>query len=518
MKLVRAYAYTDETGKLLYQNCRYEPKRFRQRRPNPNGDGWLWNLDGTRRVLYRLPELLRADPADPVFVVEGEKDADALAALGLVTTTAGAVTSWRGEFANFLDDRQVVVVPDNDEAGRKLATRIVKDLNAVGCTKKPRVLHLPGLPAGGDVSDWLAGGGTKAEILRLATRAEKPGTATVCLTKAVDIESRTMTWLWPGRIPSNCLTLLIGDPGVGKSYLTSYIIGRITTGRHWPDLPDTPAQRGSVLLCAHEDCSSTVIKPRLEAHGADLSRVDLITHIQDGRDRPTFDLGKHLTGFIDAVQSVEDCRAVILDPLTAYLGDINANSNSEVRRVLTPVCEAAARLQVSIIGINHLNKRPDLGFLHRQLGSVGFVGQSRSVWAVLKHLADPDARVLLPVKANYTNGNVAGLVYRIHDNQVVFNGEPYQGSIEDFTNNGRRTNLATEAADWLTKRLKGGPVEVGALFKEGEKQGYSSRTLHRAKAKANIEASRTGFGGPWIWRLSDPNETPIEDNTDETPF
>src|SRR5215210_3405001 len=85
-RIAKTYDYTDEQRRVLFQAIRYEPKAFAQRRPDGRG-GWVWNLDGVRRVLYRLPELLDADPAAPVYIVEGEKDTDRLASLGLVATT-----------------------------------------------------------------------------------------------------------------------------------------------------------------------------------------------------------------------------------------------------------------------------------------------------------------------------------------------------------------------------------------------------------------------------------------------
>src|SRR5260370_16079482 len=85
-RLVARYGYRDDEGELLYEVVRYDPKDFRQRRPDGNG-GWTWKLDDVRRVPYRLPQLIAADPAEPVFIVEGEKDADRLAKLGLVATT-----------------------------------------------------------------------------------------------------------------------------------------------------------------------------------------------------------------------------------------------------------------------------------------------------------------------------------------------------------------------------------------------------------------------------------------------
>ena len=114
--IVHGYDYRDEDGGLLYQVTRYEPKGFRQRRPKEGG--WIWNMKDVQRVLYRLPELRAADPKEPVFVTEGEKDADRLADLGLVATTnVGGAGKWRTEYTEELQDRVLVLLEDNDAAG-----------------------------------------------------------------------------------------------------------------------------------------------------------------------------------------------------------------------------------------------------------------------------------------------------------------------------------------------------------------------------------------------------------------
>lgn len=114
--LDRVYHYRDESGALLFQTLRYRPKTFRQRRPLPSG-GWAYDLKGVRLVLYRLPEILRSSSV--VYLVEGEKDADALAAYGLNTTTSPlGAGKWRDQYAHSLAGKDVVLVPDNDKAGR----------------------------------------------------------------------------------------------------------------------------------------------------------------------------------------------------------------------------------------------------------------------------------------------------------------------------------------------------------------------------------------------------------------
>lgn len=152
--IAATYDYFDETGVMLYQVVRLEPKSFRQRQPRPEG-GWRWDMQGVRRVLYRLPELLSAPLERTVLVVEGEKDADALATIGrIVTTNVGGGGKWRPEYSEQLRGRKVCILPDNDEPGHEHAAMVSKAL--AGIAESVRVLELPGLPAHGDVSDWLA--------------------------------------------------------------------------------------------------------------------------------------------------------------------------------------------------------------------------------------------------------------------------------------------------------------------------------------------------------------------------
>ncbi len=170
-RIVKTYDYRDEVGTLLYQVCRFEPKSFAQRHPvGTNKDGsvkWEWGLNGVRRVLYRLPELL-ADPRQPVLVVEGEKDADALADLGLVATTncGGTGMGWLAEYSQSLGGRRCVVIPDNDRPGLEHAWTVAGSLIWHGA-ESVRLIHLGG-GAVKDVSDWLAvKGNGRAELVSL---------------------------------------------------------------------------------------------------------------------------------------------------------------------------------------------------------------------------------------------------------------------------------------------------------------------------------------------------------------
>ncbi len=162
-RIVQTYDYTDEKGNLLFQVVRYEPKGFAQRRPDGKEE-WVWNLNGIKRVLYRLQELIKG--SDPVFVVEGEKDADRLIKLGLTATTnPGGSGKWRQEYNPYFQGRDVVILPDNDPPGKDHGQKVANSL--VDKVKSVKVLDLPGLPEKGDVSDWLDQGGDKEALLEL---------------------------------------------------------------------------------------------------------------------------------------------------------------------------------------------------------------------------------------------------------------------------------------------------------------------------------------------------------------
>lgn len=168
LKINKTYDYHGPGGQLLFQVLRLRPKGFRQRRPDPKV-GWIWNLKGVKPVPYRLPDLLQ-DRNRTVFVVEGEKDADSLAQLGLLATcNPGGVGKWREHYGSYFTAKQVIILPDNDDAGRQHAKAVATNLCAPA--DQVKIVELPNLPPKGDVSDWVAAGGTCAELLRMSDAA-----------------------------------------------------------------------------------------------------------------------------------------------------------------------------------------------------------------------------------------------------------------------------------------------------------------------------------------------------------
>jgi putative DNA primase/helicase len=168
-EIARVYPWTDEDGELLYEHIRYVPKCFRWRRPNGNG-GYTWSLGKVRRVLWNLPGIVKAGR---VFLVEGERDGETLESLGLTATTSGdAPNSWRDEFAEYLRNKDVIALPDNDAPGRELMDRAARSLYRVARSLK--VVELPLLPEHGDVSDFCTKVGSNAKDLLLALVEDAP--------------------------------------------------------------------------------------------------------------------------------------------------------------------------------------------------------------------------------------------------------------------------------------------------------------------------------------------------------
>ena len=168
-RIVAQYNYHDAAGDLLFQAVRFDPKGFAQRRPLPDGQ-WEWNLRGVKLVPYGLPRLLATPPERWIFVVEGEKDANSLTWQGLIATcNAQGAGKWRAAYNPYFAGHRVCILPDNDDPGRAHAHAVAQHLTGVAATVC--VLELPNLPPNGDVSDWLAQGGTAAELLALADAA-----------------------------------------------------------------------------------------------------------------------------------------------------------------------------------------------------------------------------------------------------------------------------------------------------------------------------------------------------------
>jgi putative DNA primase/helicase len=505
-EIIATYDYTDAGGKLLYQVVRYAPKDFRQRRPD--GDGaWVWNLKGVKPVLYRLPEVKRAiTEGRTVYICEGEKDTDALRDKGMTATTnSGGAEKWRPEYAEVLTDASVVILPDRDAPGQRHALQVANSI--YGKAKSIKILKLPDRDGHQvkDISDWLAIGGTMAELEGLTARVpeykpkENEGVSLVCI---ADIDPETVSWLWLPYIPKGKLTLLEGDPGVGKSWVSLAIATAISTGK---GLPGTEAiESARVLLASAEDGLGDTIRPRLDAMGADVTRIHAI--------KGAFDFGN--SGLAKLERFIKDIKPslVIIDPLVAYIGaGIDLHRANETRAVMARLAEMAERYTVTILAVRHLTKGGTLKPIYRGLGSIDLAAACRSVLMAGCDPDNPQKRGIVHIKSNLAPmGKAIG--YELRDGGFYWTGESDLTatrilSIED---SGEVKTARDEAADFLRDELADGPVEAAQVWRDAREAGLAEATLKRAKAMLGIITKRHGEagkrgGGKFTWELPGGN-------------
>jgi putative DNA primase/helicase len=494
------YDYRDERGTLLYQVLRREPKGFVQRKPD--GDGWAYKLNGVRRVLYRLPDIIQAAAGSRVFVVEGEKDADRLAGLGLVATTnAGGAGKWSAEFAEYLRGFHVVVIPDNDEPGEKHARQVEQSLR--GIASSVRVLRLPNLPPKGDVSDWLDAGHAADELSALADAAQESATAkaegvALRIARMADVAAEVVRWLWHPYIALGKLTLLEGDPGLGKSWLTCALAAAVTCGRGLPGCE--PFEPGNVLMLSAEDGLGDTLRPRLDAVGADVSRVFALA------EPLTFDA----PGLLRLETTILDCSPtlIIVDPLFAFTGGkVDIHRANECRAISAPLAAIAERTGCALVAVRHLGKSRGGGHaLNAGIGSIDFTAAARSVLLVGQDPDEPTKRAVVQIKNNLApHGEAIG--YTLEDGGFFWTGasDLTAGRILSAAGDEEERGSMAEAVDFLRVALSDGGRDAKAIEAEAKHAGVNPATLRRAKSRLGVRSHKVGMPGAhyqkWVWEL-----------------
>jgi 5S rRNA maturation endonuclease (ribonuclease M5)/DNA-binding transcriptional ArsR family regulator len=271
------YRYLDESGAPLFEVVRFPGKRFRQRLP----DG-TWALNGARRVLYRLPEVVAArDRGERIYVVEGEKDVHALERVGVTATTnPGGAGKWRSEYSEALRGAKVTIVADRDDAGREHARQVAEALAELAASVE--VLE----PAEGkDASDHLAAGRTVDELVIRSSYRDRSVTnddSGLPFTRVGDIIANAPPepdWVWDGYVAPGAVSLLAGRPKVGKSTLLFGLIAAVLRGRPFggretrgrgvllltEESPDTFAEKARMFGIADDPHFHVLLRRQVQA-------------------------------------------------------------------------------------------------------------------------------------------------------------------------------------------------------------------------------------------------------------
>lgn len=507
---VATYDYKDEAGTLLYQTVRYEPKDFRQRRPDGHG-GWVWNLKDTRRLLYRLNEL---QGREAVVIVEGEKDVNALWTLDVpATCNVNGAGKWRPDYVTQLTEarvKRVRVIPDADPPGEAHAHEVMRSCLAAGI--EARLVRLPDVAEKGDVSDYLTTH-SKDDLLTLlknapqyvrpllieSTASVKPAAGPVLVNMAT-VAPEPVTWLWPGRLARGKVTIIAGDPGVGKTFIWGDVAARLTTGRPWGDGAPSPGV-GHVIVLAAEDGIADTLRPRLDAMGGDPSRVEVLRAITtpDGMER-AISLQTDLPHLETAVTSTR-AALVVVDPISNYLGTVDSYRDTDVRQVLTPLALFAERADIAVLLVMHLTKDQKAAALYRLNSSIAFGGVARLVLVVGTdpNEANPYApgatRVIAGIKSNL--GELAEpWAYQTIDNRLVWKGKR-EDLRPDLLLAGapRQDGQARQDVEaFLCEHLADGAEHRSEdVTAAAKREGISSSRLARARRDV-CDSRRVGYG------------------------
>ena len=384
---ITEYPYYNEQGELVYVTVRSDlpdgSKDFKQKRKDSKGR-WVWNITGVTRIPYRLPEIVKASPERVIYACEGEKAVEAARRLGVIATTnvCGA-GKWTESCNHYFRGRHVVILPDNDQAGREHAKKVAQQLAAVAASV--RIVELPGLPEKGDICEWIAAGGTREKLEALCKPPKR------AFTYASEVQEQPIEWLWEGRLAKGELTLAVGDAGLGKGLSIAKTIAHITHGLALPGGPKFPP--GGVILMSPEDSASRTIVPRLRAAGAELSKVLLLTEVDD-RDLDTGETYKRPVSFPEDAhilrEAIEDAGAVavFIDPILSMIsGKIDVYKNHAVRQAMAQVMSTADKCGCAVLGVIHTTKGQHPNALFRSSSSTAFIEMAR---VALFFVPDPD--------------------------------------------------------------------------------------------------------------------------------
>lgn len=555
-QIVKTYDYQDRTGKLSFQIVRYKPKAFSQRRPNPdnppdskpekrldpnNPDDklhWINNIKDVELTLYRLSEWLAASKQDWQIIAEGEKDADTFKNLAFTATTnpMGA-GNWKPELYN--EDcrgRLVAIFCDHDVTGEQQRLKIANSLN--GITKETRLIRLDqNWPEHTDVTDlvekynWIAK--NFIDLIEKTPAFVPTETGSQLVAKRLsDVEPVPVQWLWFNRFAQGKLCLLVGNPGVGKSFASLDMAARISTGDYWPDgdnLPDEAnrAPQGSVIILTAEDGLADTVRPRLDKMGADCNNIFAIegvhTESEEEEQKPWLDDQLSITDFFDLscdinllekkLKEIGNVKLIIIDPLSAYYGTgVDTHRNAAIRSILAPLADIAERHNVCIIGITHLRKSTSEAAIYRVTGSIGQTAAARATWLIHPDKENQDRRLFICLKNNLSREK-SGLAFEIIDGQIKYEPDVITDSADDIFRDESEQGASVQEAIEFLDGVFGDDLNPKAeeIIAKALKKGISRRTLMRAKAKLNI-VSKKHPSGHWRWELPEQKNPEKKDN------
>lgn len=354
--------------------------------------------------------------------------------------------------------------------------------------------------------------------IEAAQQVQMSDTAPVVFRRLSDVQAQSIRWLWPGRFARGKVSMIAGNPGLGKSQVTASLAAIVTSGGPWP-VDGGRCERGSVIFLSAEDDAADTIKPRLLAAGADTDRCYILDAVKD-RDADgaarlrSFNLQSDLDRLAALLERIGDVAVVVIDPISAYLGGTDSHKNAEVRAVLAPLAELAARHGVAVVCVSHLNKAGGNEALMRVTGSLAFVAAARAAYVVARDKNDPQRRLFLPLKNNIGNDQ-AGLAFKVESSEldggiqtsrVMWDSEAVTVTADEAMRPAETDDERSqrdEITDWLQDLLYPGRMKSQEVQSKAKQAGFAWRTVQRAAKESGVMMKREGFGPDTVtyWSL-----------------
>lgn len=383
LKPVKGYRYTDRDGNPLYEVIRFQfelpdgtfergkdgnlKKTFRQRRPDGRG-GYIWNLDGIGHTIYRHQEVEKAiERNDLIILVEGEKDVETLEAMGFVATTnSGGAKHWTDDMARIFADADVVILFDNDEAGREGAQKKHDSLKPIA--RSVRMIDLArywDAPPKADITDWASAGGTMEYLTGIlaGTIRPRPPRSTFGAQTSGDIARKPVVYDWMVKhlIERNGIMILAGESMAGKSFMIMDMGMKIARGL---DYAGHKVRQGAVIHMAVEDGKGTELRFKgcLKAQGispdADVPYVVMDPFANGGQGFTLMAddvVDRFIAECLDWKAYYGSLELIIIDTLSMATEGMDENSSGEASKVLGRINRIRERTGATVAVVHHMN-------------------------------------------------------------------------------------------------------------------------------------------------------------------
>lgn len=463
----------------------------------------IGNTKGT--ALYGI-ETLEMFPESPVYIVEGEKDVDTAREVWQVATVSQAQGAQnRPEKADWkpLIGRDLIIVADNDEPGKKRAMNVAAHLESLG--QDPKRVAMAIAAAGNDLSDHIVAGHDRAELVAIDETAPA---RKITLIPASSVKTERLDWLIPNWLPKRSLTLLAGREGLGKSTIACDIAAQATRG----ELSGVPMR---VAYLATEDSPSITVKPRLEAAGAELDNVFFFEVSTETGGTGSLTLPGD-TGLLARALVDNDVHLVILDAAkSAMHGSLDGYRDDDVRQFLEPLAAMADNHDIAVLGLVHFGKRESADPGKLILGSIAWSQIARSVLSVAQSKDEDGHLVVTNTKGNLARETVSRKVRIVSATVPVDEGdfaEVGRAQWGEYTDvsaadllaprdeaNDERDEIEAVVIDYLISN--GGSAPAGDVLKVTRAAGLNDSSVKKARKRIGVKTQKRGMKSGWEWSI-----------------